>query len=43
MKPVKYGKGISGETLRKVFPRLEMLKLSMTILDIKKFVVNRVR
>ena len=38
MKMVKYGKYHSGETLRRVFPRLELLKQSMTILDIKKFI-----
>jgi hypothetical protein len=43
MKPVKYGKYPSGESLRRVFPRLEYLSNSMTILDIKKFIVEKVK
>lgn len=43
MKMVRYGKYPSGESLRKVFPRLEYLKQSMTILDIKKYFVSKVK
>jgi hypothetical protein len=40
MKYVKYGKVFSGETFKRVLPRLEFLKLSMTILEIKKLIVD---
>lgn len=43
MKMVKYGKNISGETLRRILPRMELLKETMTILDIKKYIFNKVK
>jgi len=43
MKPVKYGKYISGDSLNKVLPRLEYLKLSMTIFELKQYVLEKVK
>lgn len=43
MKTVKYGKIISGESIPKVLPRLEYFKNSTSILDIKRFVAQKVK
>jgi hypothetical protein len=43
MKPVKYGKLISGETINRVLPRFEFFTLSTTILEIKKFMLEKLK
>ena len=43
MKPVKYGKLISGETINRVLPRFEFFSLETTILEIKKFMLEKLK
>jgi hypothetical protein len=43
MKPVRYGKSLSGDTLSKVLPIIEYTKLSTTIIELKRQVLDKVK
>ena len=43
MKPTRFGKTISGETINKVLPRFEYIHLDSTIFDIKKFFFEKIK
>lgn len=43
MRPVRYGKTLSGETINKVLPRFEYFHQNMTILDIKKAMFKKIK
>lgn len=43
MKPTRFGRTISGETINKVLPRFEYLNLDSTIMDIKKFFFEKIK
>jgi len=43
MKLTNYGKILSGEALMRVLPRLEIYKKSMTIIEIKRAIFDKVK
>jgi len=43
MRPVKYGRVITGENIHKVLPRFEYFELSKTVLEIKRFFFEKLK
>lgn len=42
MKPARYGKTFCGEKISKVLPRMEYFKNSMTIIEVKRFMYQKI-